>query len=284
MNATFLYSDAPGNGRIASKIDFIDKKLKEMYSSYRIIKVASLSELDKEAKEACQTSEVLIFAGGDGTFNRIVNVVAKEEKRPIIGYLSSGTLNDFGKNFGINRSVKKSINIIKKGKIANFDIGLINNETYFTFVAAIGTFSEISYATKRKRVKTFGKMAYYVNAVKDAIIPRSFQVEISFEGKTYTHQVPFFLLLNSRYIGGFPINLKNSLADGKFDVYLTKPGLFNGLLNYLLLKRRTAYYRVDSIKITPNINMPWCIDGEEGKRGEIDVKVLPKHLQIYTNK
>lgn len=284
MNAIFLYSNAPGNGRIVSKIPVIEKFLKETYANHQIIKTNDLLELEESAKQACSQADVLIFAGGDGTFHRIVNAIAKEEKRPLLGYISSGTLNDFGKNFGINRNINRSLKIIKRCKIAEFDIGLINDETYFTFVSAIGTFSEISYATKRKRIKMFGKMAYYVKAVKDAIIPRSFIVEVTIDGKTHSHKVPFFLLLNSRYIGGFPVNLKNALDDGKFDVYLTKPGLFNGLLNYLLLKRRTAYYRVDFIKITPDIDMPWCIDGEEGKPGPIEVKILPKHLRIITNR
>ena len=284
MNAIFLYSDAPGNGRIISKIEIIRTRLEEIFNYVNIAKASDLSELDKLAKTACFEYDVLVFAGGDGTFNRIVNVISKEEKRPIIGYIPSGTLNDFGKNFGIDRHIKKSLNIIKKGKIQEFDIGIINNQTYFAFVAAIGTFSEISYATKRKRIKTFGRMAYYMNAVKDAVIPRSFEVKITIDGKTNQHRVPFLMLLNSKYVGGFPVNLKNALDDGKFDVYLTKPGLFNGLLNYLFLKRRTSYYRVDEVIINPVINTPWCIDGEEGPMGEIHIRLINKHLRIYTNK
>ncbi len=280
----FLYSSAPGSGRILNKIDFIRGRLEEIFDNVRIANASDLDELDKLATLACAEYNVLVFAGGDGTFHRIVNAIAKEEKRPILGYISSGTLNDFGKNFGIDKRLNRCLNIIKRGKIQQFDIGLINDKVYFTFVAAIGTFSEISYATKRKRVKTFGKMAYYINAVKDAVVRKSFSVKVNTSGETKEHKVPFLMVLNSRYVGGFPINLKNSLEDGNFDVYLTKPGLFNGLLTYLLLKRRNADSRVDEITIDPNIDSAWCIDGEEGPRGKIHIKVLKKHLQIYTNK
>lgn len=284
MNAIFLYSEAPGNGKIIKRISYIDKKLNRIFSKVAIVKANNLLELAENAKKSCGNYDVLIFAGGDGTFHRIINAIAKEENRPILGYISSGTLNDFGKNFGINRRISKSLRIIKKGKIKPFDIGLINGITYFAFVAAIGAFSEISYATKRARVKLFGKMAYYVNAVKDAIVPQNFDVKIVVDDVTYEHKVPFLLLLNGKYIGGFPISLRNKVDDGKFDLYLTKPGLFNGLLNYLFLKRHTSYYRVDKISILPNIEKPWCVDGEEGTPGPIDIVLLKKHINIFSNR
>ena len=284
MDAIFLYSDAPGNGRIVHKVDYIRRRLENIFEHVQITKANSLSELDELVALACSKFDVLVFAGGDGTFHRVVNAIAKEEKRPVIGYISSGTLNDFGKNFGISRNVNKCLNIIKKGKIQKFDIGIINDKTYFAFVSAIGTFSEISYATKRKRIRAFGKMAYYMNAVRDAVIPQSFTVKVHIGDNIKEHKVPFLMVLNSKYVGGFPVNLRNSLDDGKFDVYLTKPGLFNGLLNYLLLKRRNAYYRVDEVTIDPNYASPWCVDGEEGPKGKITIKLLKKHLKIYTNK
>lgn len=284
MNAIFLYSNAPGSGRIVNKIDFIRSRLEDIFDHVNIAYANNIDELDKLASLACAEYDVLVFAGGDGTFHRIVNAIAKEEKRPILGYISSGTLNDFGKNFGIDKRLNRSLNIIKKGKIQQFDIGVINDKRYFTFVSAIGTFSEISYATKRKRIQKFGKMAYYMNAVRDAVVPHSFSVKVHLGGEIKEHRVPFLMVLNSRYVGGFPINLRNSLDDGKFDVYLTKPGPFNGLLNYLFLKRRTAYYRIDEVTIDPIIDSPWCIDGEEGPKGQIHIKLLKKHLQIYTNR
>jgi YegS/Rv2252/BmrU family lipid kinase len=284
MNAIFLYSEAPGNGKIIKRISYIEKKLSKIFSKVTLVKANNLFELADNAKKACSKYDVLIFAGGDGTFHRIVNAIAKEENRPILGYISSGTLNDFGKNFGINRRISKSLKIIKKGKKLPFDVGLINGKTYFAFVAAIGAFSEISYATKRGRVKIFGKMAYYVNAVKDAVAPQSFDVKIVIDNVTYEHKVPFLLLLNGKYIGGFPISLRNKVDDGKFDLYLTKPGLFNGLLNYLFMKRHTSYYRVDKITILPSIQTPWCVDGEEGTTGPIDIVLLKKHISIFTNR
>ncbi|MFA5481290.1 MAG: YegS/Rv2252/BmrU family lipid kinase [Bacilli bacterium] len=280
----FLYSEMPGSGKIVKKIDYIVAALQDIFDYVKIIKVDNLVQLFDEAKTSCQHFDVLIFSGGDGTFNHIVNAIAGEEKRPILGYIPAGTLNDFGKNFGLTRNIKRSINTIRKGAVCEFDVGLINNQVYFAYVAAIGTFSEISYATKRKRVRSFGKMAYYVNAVKDAIIPRSFDVDLEIDGKLYHHRVPFFLLLNSKYVGGFPVNLRNALDDGKFDVYLTKPGLFNGLLHYFLLKARTAYYRVNKIRVSPSTNTPWCIDGEEGMAGNLQIICLNKHLRIFTNR
>ena len=282
MKALFLYSDSPGNGRIVKKIDYIERRLMEIFPTHVTLWTSSIGELEENAKKACREFDVLLFAGGDGTFNRIINAIASETKRPILGYISSGTLSDFGRNFGIGHNIRKSLNIIQRGKIQSFDIGCINQTTFFTYIVAIGTFSEISYSTKRIRLRKFGKLAYYVNAVKDAIIPHHFEVNITIDGVSTKHVVPFFLLLNSRYVGGFSVNFTNEVDDGKFDVYLTKPGLFNGLLNYALGKRKTDHYRVDRISVHPEIDTPWCIDGEKGIKGNIEIVLLKKHLTIFT--
>lgn len=282
MKALFLYSDSPGNGRIIKKLAYIGKRLSSIYESHQMILADTLRKLEESARMACREFDVLIFAGGDGTFNRIVNAIADEPRRPILGYISCGTLNDFGRNFGIGRNIRRALDVIEHGRAKPFDIGCINGTTYFTYIIAIGTFSEISYSTRRTRIRRFGKMAYYMNAVKDAIIPRHFRIDLEIDGESITHEVPFFLLLNSRYVGGFSINYANKLDDGKFDVYLTKPGLFNGLLNYFLLKRKTSHYQIQQMKVHADIDMSWCIDGEQGIKGDIEIVLLKKHLLIYS--
>jgi len=284
MNAILIYSQATGNGRFASKVKYVVARLNRIFSSVDVCRTESVAHLKSEATKACGTYDVLVFAGGDGTFNHIINAIAKESERPILAYIPAGTLNDFGKNFGIGRSIRKSLDIIERGKIESFDIGLIDGETYFAYVAAIGTFSEISYATKRQRIHSFGRMAYYMNAVKDAIIPNKFDVVVEIDGIKHHHTVPFLLVLNGKYIGGFPVDRQNDLADGKLDVYLTKPGLFNGLLHYLCLKARTSHYRVDRISISSSRSTPWCVDGEEGPTGDVSIACLRSHLRIFSRR
>ena len=58
------------------------------------------------ARESCGKYDALVFSGGDGTFNDVVTGVAPMEKRPILGYIPSGTVNDIARNLSISRNIK----------------------------------------------------------------------------------------------------------------------------------------------------------------------------------
>lgn len=102
--------------------------------------------------KVCGVCGVLIFAGGDGTFNMVANAVAKQETRQILGVIPTGTINDAAKNFKITRGIKRCLKIIKNKKVTQFDI-CKNNDEYFAFASAIGVFKDIPYAKKVSKKK-----------------------------------------------------------------------------------------------------------------------------------
>jgi diacylglycerol kinase family enzyme len=80
MNAIFLYSNAPGSGRIVNKIDFIRRRLEDTFDHVNISYANNIDELDKLASLACAKYDVLIFAGGDGTFHASLTRLPKRKK------------------------------------------------------------------------------------------------------------------------------------------------------------------------------------------------------------
>lgn len=94
MTCLFLYNPNSGKGKLLKKLDYIKQKLCEVYQQVTIIATESMEDTILKAKLACGSYDVLAFSGGDGTFNNIVNAVAGEKKRPILGYIPSGTVND----------------------------------------------------------------------------------------------------------------------------------------------------------------------------------------------
>ena len=63
--------------------------------------IKTLNDIVKILLEKGSNYDAIIFSGGDGTVNDVVNAVMKLDKQPILGYLPSGTCNDFA------RSLKK---------------------------------------------------------------------------------------------------------------------------------------------------------------------------------
>ena len=282
--ALFLYSDATGRGQVNKKLDYVLATLREVFSTLDVHKTASMEEGMELAQKACGVYDALIFSGGDGTFHHIINALAGHENIPILGYLNGGTIGDIGPNFGINRNLKRSLRIIKDGCTCGFDLGKIG-DTYFAYVAAIGAYADIPYVTKRIHKKRLGRIAYYFRAIGDAFRLKAIPVHIEADGRVYDLKVPFLLCLNGKNVGGFRVNTSSSrMHDGVFELYLTKPGLFNGLLHYLFFKTRTIKLRAASFDIQIDYPLPWDLDGEAAMEGSVHIDAVESNMRIFCAK
>ena len=136
------------------------------------------------------------------------------------------------------------------------------------------SFSDISYVVKRGSKKILGRLAYYFYALSQVFKRRVVEYEIETKDGKFTGKTPFILVMNSRNVGGFPVNFDFSVKDGVVEVYITKPGLFNGLFHYALFKVKTTKLKVDYIKISLKNDEYWCFDGERG-----ELKVIGKAVK-----
>lgn len=284
MRALFVYSTLTGHDTIRHHISLIEQKLKEKFDDVKLLQTSNKDELKEACLLACREYDYFIFAGGDGTVYEVINNIAGQEKKPILGYFPAGTINDFAKNFHISRNFRSALKTIIEGIPTPFDIMKINHG-YSGYVLACGAFSDIPYITKRKAKKVVGSLAYYVLAMREIFAPRKVIGTLKCNGKTYSVNTPFLLVLNSKSVGGFSINRKNKMNDGKFNIFITKPGVFNGLLHYLFFKMKTVKIETNHFTFTfADKTEPWCFDGELVNAGNVEVKCCPSHLQILTSR
>ena len=282
MKALLLYSNNAGKNKA---IKLHDKIVKKLSHRYEIIskECPSLNDFTSEVKNS-KEYDALFILGGDGTLNNAINIIVSlpKENRPTIGYIPTGTLNDAGKTFGI-KGISKAINIILEGYKEDIDICSFNDK-YFLYLAAIGQYSDISYSAKRDDKKKAGKMSYYKLAFLEAFQKYNINVSVEYDGIKEEYETPFVIVMNGKYVGGFRINPKNSISDGMMDVYITKPGMFNGLVHYFPFKTKTKHIRTNKIVITPKGDDPWCLDGEKVSSGIGEIKVLPSHISMFVRK
>ena len=282
--ALFLYSDATGVGTVNRHLREVIRRLEAVFVSLDVVKTASMEDGMARAKAACGVYDALIFSGGDGTFNHIAGSLVGEKNPPTLGYINGGTICDVGKNFGISGSYRKALRIIEDGYTCGFDMGRINDR-FFVYVAAVGAYADIPYLTPRKYKKRLGRIAYYALALKDTLIPKRVDCHVEADGKTYDLKTPFILLMNGKNVGGFRVNsAQSSMHDGKFELYLTKPGLFNGLLHYLFFKMRTTKIVASRFSIATPYPLPWDLDGETGPTGNVEIKCFDPHLRVFCSK
>ena len=281
MKALYLYSDKTGIAKSKRKVEKINKTLKTIYPDLTIKKTENLDDFEENIRKSQGIFDVLIVAGGDGTLKFAVGVLMsmEKDKRPILGYIPTGTVNDAGKAAGYRGSVRQALRVLKAGNIDFVDICKVNNE-YFNFVCAAGAFSDISYVVKRGYKKVLGKLAYYFYALSQVFKRRIIEAEIVTENEKFSVKTPFIMVMNSQNVGGFPVNFNYSVKDGLVEVYITKPGLFNGLLHYAFFKVKTTKLKVDHIKITLKSDEYWCFDGERGDKKAVDISVLKQELKV----
>lgn len=291
MKCIFIYNPKSGKGKVFKKLNFIKQELLKKYNTVDIHETTSQQDTITTAKDACLKYDAIIFSGGDGTFNDITCGIAEMPIRPILGYIPTGTVNDIARNLAISKNIKKAVQAIIEDKYVSHDVGYINN-TYFIYVAAVGTFAATSFRTKHKYKKILGKFAYILDGIQEVINPSIVNVKVTTEeGITYNNKSALLLVMNSISAGGVPFNKYGHMNDGKFDIVIVKKYMGSGILgiaNLALIgitkKRITKYYeliRSSSFQIHLEENITWAIDGEEGMKGSVTVKNLPGHIKIF---
>lgn len=248
----------------------------------------------KIVKEKADKHDIVVCCGGDGTFNETMNGVMDLARRLPIGYIPSGSTNDFANTLGIPTKVKEATELIKSGNLNDYDIGLFNNR-YFSYVASFGAFTRASYATSQKLKNMFGHAAYFPAAIPDAFNIKKYRMRIEHDGGVIEDEFVFGSISNSTSVGGF-FSFKTDelrLNDGVFELLLCKNIKFKSVIPSLYKVRHFQYdgkplifLRTTKLKITALQEEPvdWTLDGEYGgAHKEVMVHVLERAVNLYSS-
>ena len=72
------------------------------------------------------------------------------EKRPKLGYIPGGTVNDVASTLGLSKDTVRAAQEIMDGHPFPLDIGSFGPDRFFTYVAAFGIFTDVSYGTPQE--------------------------------------------------------------------------------------------------------------------------------------
>lgn len=282
MNCLLMYSHQSGHKSFVTQIPYVKERLLARFDRVDFVSTSSANEAKEVAKKNSSFYDALVVVGGDGTFNNVINALKDVAKKPILGYINYGTIGDIGRNFGIGTGLKRSIDILVNGEITSFDVGEINGEL-FAYVCTIGRYSDIAYLTPRRKKRVLGKIAYYNAAVKEIKERKMVHASIEADGGHYEIDTPFLLVLNGINIGGFKVNRYASIQDGQMELFMAKCDLSNGVLPLLVNKDRVIL-RAHEFHIKTDEDMGWCLDGEEGPKGEAHIVTHPQMFKIIAKK
>lgn len=283
----------PNSGKKNSKESVLDALNVFSANNYQMEIYLSQKPMDvtRYIEENGERFDVVAVFGGDGTLNEATNGLMKLKHKPVISYFPTGTMNDFGTNFGLTNDMKQCANIACAGHIESFDVGKMNSR-YFNYVAGFGAFCNVSYETKQELKKQIGNMAYIIKALHEIPNLHPYHVKMNLDGKILEKDLMFGLIINGNRVAGFEMveQADNTFKDGLFDIILVEhtPNpleLYNyplGVLHPELNMKYVERYQAKSIIIESQEKLAWTLDGEEGEETLVArVENISQVLQIY---
>lgn len=286
----------PNSGKKNSKESVLDALNVFSANNYQTEIYLSQKPMDvtRYIEENGERFDVVAVFGGDGTLNEATNGFMKLNHKPVISYFPTGTMNDFGTNFGLTNDMKQCANIACAGHIESFDVGKMNSR-YFNYVAGFGAFCNVSYETKQELKKQIGNLAYIIKALHEIPNLHPYHVKMNLDGKVFEKDLMFGLIINGNRVAGFEMveQADNTFKDGLFDIILVEhtPNLLElynyplGVLHPELNMKYVERYQAKSIIIESQEKLAWTLDGEEGEETLVArVENISQALQIYASK
>ena len=238
----------------------------------------------------------VVCCGGDGTLNETVQglLALPADKRPVLGYIPAGTTNDFSRTLELPRTLPELAEAAGAGTPRPIDVGEAAGRP-FTYVAAFGLFTDVSYSTPQANKNLLGHFAYLLEGMgRLASIP-SYHMKVSTRSGTEVEgDFIYGMVGNTVSVGGL-VNLprdKVLLDDGRFEVILIRQpktakdwqSILTALTTLELSKDgegAVVGFSAEEVTFTCDAPVAWTVDGEFGGEQQITtVKTLPRALTI----
>ena len=287
----FIYNPRAGKELLKPKLsDVIDIFVK---AGYEVTVYPTQSHRDAYEKVLSYDStiyDLIVCSGGDGTIDEVVTGMMKRDEKDPIGYIPTGTVNDFANSLFIPKKILDAADVAVNGKPFKCDVGKMN-EGIFVYVAAFGLFTDVSYGTNQSAKNILGHLAYFLEGVKSLLKIPTYKVKVTYDGNVIEDEFVIGMVTNSRSVGGVRNMIGNRVVfdDGMFEVTLIKmpknPLELSDILASFLIEQIDAkhVYTFSASKITFECEdeIPWTLDGEfGGNHKEVVVENLQKQLEI----
>lgn len=263
-----------GKGTIRSRLlDVTDIFIKAEYDVTIYISQKAGDARERVMHDA-KFFDLIVCSGGDGTLDEVISGMMECEERCPIGYLPSGSTNDFANSLNLPKNLITAAKKVTEENEFPVDIGRFNDDS-FVYIAAFGLFTDVSYETNQDMKNVLGHMAYLLEGAKKLTSIKSYHLKaVLDEDFAIEGEFAFGMITNSTSVGGFQnITGKNvKLDDGVFEVTLVRMPKnimdMQAILTCLLTQKADDKHffqtTASSISFTFDIPVAWTLDGEYG--------------------
>ena len=293
INVLTIINPTSGKGKIENQIEEIGQNIEEQGMKNEII----LTQKEKNAKQILdenkENKDLILVCGGDGTLNETVtSMVENKLENVTLSFIPLGTTNDLARTLNMPL---KDISITKKllqTTAKRIDIGKWNENRYFSYVAAFGLITDVAYKTSQEAKHKYGKLAYYINALKELRKIPTYKMKLKFDDKHIEDEFIYGGITNSESIAGFKWFARGEIQidDGLFEgIFIRKPRTIFGYFKILSSFFKKDYHKNEYIlftqaknfEIEAEQNIKWTIDGEfAGEEKNVKIENMQKKIEL----
>ncbi len=214
---------------------------------------------------------VIVVCGGDGTLNEVITGIMQAKISIPLGYIPSGTLNEWSSGLNISRNIESAAKDITKNNKIMLDIGKFG-EKYFSYTASFGAFTSASYSAPQNVKNVLGQAAYFFEGIKSLGNIKPIHLKFTYNEKKHEGDYLFGAVSNSLSVGGIVKYDKSDvvLNDGEFEVLLIrKPDnilklqpLIDGILKRDFNSEGFEFFKTKSLMVESTEPVFWTLDGE----------------------
>lgn len=287
-----IYNSGAGQSKFKYFLDTILEKFMQNDFEVSVFRAGENTNLYEYLKDSDKEGIYgIVVAGGDGTINRVVNVMMKNNIKVPLGVIPAGTSNDFARHIKMPYNFTECIDKILTGNVQQVDVGLANDK-YFINVCSAGLFTNASQKADPNLKNAFGKLTYFITAINQLFTFKPFQIKIETENDIYIEKINLFLIFNGSSVGGISkITDNSSIHDGLLDIIVVKKcniaqisillgeflaGNYWNDKNIIYLKEK--WVKINKIK--GKVDNP-DVDGDEGPKFPLEVRCVEKALNMF---
>lgn len=234
--------------------------------------------------------DLVCCSGGDGTMNEVASGMIEAGLNIPIGYMPSGSTNDFAEFHGISCDIVKTAKRIVAGQEHPVDVGRLGNR-YFINAADFGAFTWLPYTTPQRLKNKLGFYAYVLDGIKDLAKLQSEHLRITANGETRENEYIFGIVASSSALAGALdfFGQKAVPDDGLFEVLLVRrpsspaelQATINALRSQSLNNELISFFRTDKIEFECMKKLTWALDGEKCVGGSShEIEMLTRRIKI----
>lgn len=250
------------------------------------------------AKHLADKFDCVVCRGGDGTFNEVVNGIMQSGVSVPLGYIPSGTTNDFARSIGVPTNTREAIDLICRVEPKTYDLGFVkNNGMYFNYVASFGIFTKSTYTVPQKTKNILGYPAYILDGLKEiGSYKNPPLLRVTCDDEVYEGNYAFGAVSSSLYIAGGIIKYKPDeigFDDGMLELNLAT--LPKGASQWLEVSRdllvdhvykekfftrsRGSHFVIECLEDT---ELAWTLDGEYGGTYKVtEIDCVKNAIKVY---